>query len=303
MKISIVGAGSVGSLLTYILNKANIEPMLVKRSLNTLTPTRILTPDRSEARLRYKSTVYSDDAWLYSDVIFIATKAYDASSIIERISTSRDISLAILVQNGLGVFEEGVRRLGPGRVAQLVLNHGVSLADQDTCVWVGGGRSYLGMVKGYRNPYLDRIADLLRDLDVVVVEDIEPYRWLKLVVNAVINPITALLEVRNKTIADNEHLRTLATMVCKEVERIARVRGIEFPRDPCHEVFEIAIKTGDNISSMLSDLIRCRKTEIDFINGYIAKIAEDLGIEAPTNRILYIMVKAKESLRHCGNRL
>ncbi|GAY25155.1 hypothetical protein ATG_03580 [Desulfurococcaceae archaeon AG1] len=302
MRISIVGAGSVGSLLTHILNKANIEPVLVKRSPNTPTPTRILTPDGSEAKLRYKSTVYSYDDWLYSDVIFIATKAYDASSIIERISTSRDISLTILVQNGLGVFEEGVRRLGPGRIAQLVLNHGVSLADHDTCVWVGGSRSYLGMVKGYRNPYLDRIADLLRDLDVVVVEDIEPYRWLKLVVNAVINPITALLEVRNKAIADSELLRTLATMVCEEVRRIAGVKGIEFPRDPCREVFEVAIKTGDNISSMLSDLARCRKTEIDFINGYIVRIAEDLGIEATVNRILYIMVKAKESLKHCRNR-
>lgn len=297
MRISIVGAGAIGSLLTHILNRAGVEPILVRRSPDRGAPTRILVPGGYEAMLRYKGAVFNDDEWLHSEVVFIATKAYDAVEVIKRASGSRDIELVIVTQNGLGSFEEGVERLGPGRMAQLVLNHGAALIDRLICIWAGGGRSYLGMRRGYSNRYLNTIASLLRDLDVAVVDDIEPYRWLKLAVNAVINPITAILEVRNKAIVEEDHLRSLAYKACTEIKRISEARGIELPRDPCSEVLEVAIKTGDNISSMLSDLTRCRETEVEFINGAIARTARELGIEAPINDTLYAMVKAKEKLK------
>lgn len=297
MRISIVGAGATGSLLTHILNRAGVEPLLVKRSGDRSAPSRIVLPGGSVAELKYRAAVFSDHEWLYSEVILVATKAHDAGMVVEKIRGSGGAELTILIQNGLGVFEEGVEKLGPEKVAQLVLNHGATLVDQHTCVWVGGGRSYLGMKRGYSNKYLDRVAVLLRDLDVDVVEDIEPYRWLKLAVNAVINPITALLEVRNKAIAEEDHLRSLAYEACAEIKEIAEAKGIKLPKDPCDEVLEVAIKTGENISSMLSDISRCRKTEIEFINGAIARTARQLGVEAPINNTLYTMVKAKERLK------
>lgn len=303
-RISIVGAGSVGSFLTYVLNKSSVWPILVFRKPPFPKYQYIVIGDGERIPLDYGGTVYDNtDRWSHSDVIIIATKAYDAEEILEDLASMDDRGwrLLVLVQNGLGVFEKAVELFGPGSVAQLVLNHGIHRIGPLTYRWVGGGRSYIGMVKGHSNHTMSRLADLLAEASVEIVKDIQPFRWLKLSVNAVINPVTAILRRKNKVVVENSYVRDhLARSIISEVTRISKSLGIELPADPYEETMRVARDTGDNYSSMYMDLKMCRRTEVDYINGAIASHGRRLGVDTPYNEALYYMVKALES--RCAGR-
>lgn len=298
-RISIVGAGSVGSFLTYVLNRSSVWPILVFRNPPFPKYQYIIIGSGKRITLDYGGTIYDNtDRWSNKDVIIIATKSYDAEAILEDLASmdKREWRLLVLVQNGLGVFEKAVELFGPGSVAQIVLNHGIHRVGPGTYRWVGGGRSYIGMVKGYTNDALDKLASLLAEASIEVVRDIQPYRWLKLSVNAVINPVTAILRRKNKVVFENSYVRDhLSRSIISEVMRISKSLGIELPADPYEETMRVARETGDNYSSMYMDLKMCRRTEVDYINGAIASHGRRLGIDTPYNEALYYMVKALES--------
>ncbi|MEM2804786.1 MAG: ketopantoate reductase C-terminal domain-containing protein, partial [Zestosphaera sp.] len=162
--------------------------------------------------------------------------------------------------------------------------------------WIGGSTSYLGS-KGVPKEVLSSVASLLKDLHVQVVEDIEPYRWLKLAVNAAINPLTALYEVKNKFIAIDENLSRIAAMVVAEVQEVAEKYGVKMPTDPLGEVMRVAKATGENYSSMLQDIMHKKKTEIDYINGEVVVRGREVGVPTPVNEVLWLMIKYKEFLK------
>ncbi|MEL9929307.1 MAG: ketopantoate reductase family protein [Sulfolobales archaeon] len=304
IEISIIGAGNVGSLLTYLMNRSYVYPRLVFKRDRVAEDMYLENIDGRRAILRYKPVVYDDyESWIYSDIIVIATKAYDAESIIRdisaRIPRNKEELLVVVTQNGLKILEIAAELIGPDKISQLVLNQGVHRINSNTFRWIGGSQSYLGMLKGYRNKYLEIFKDLLREINIEVVEDIQPYRWLKLAVNAVINPITAIMRARNKIIVENSYIKDLiARKICEEVEEVARRNSIEMPADPYEEVIKIARSTGDNYSSMLSDVLNCKRTEIDYINGAVIEYGLRRGFKPIYNEILYYMVKAQEETCH-----
>ncbi len=295
--ISIVGAGSVGVFLTYILNKRSMTPKLIfRRNVEERIFLKTLSGD--EFQLRYKPILYKDfNKWLSSDLVVIATKAYDAEKIIDDISNrSVDVKSFVFVQNGLKILENAADKLGSEKIIQILLNHGIAKVDKNVFLWSGGGRSYIGALPGSSNPYVEEIHDLFSELDLEVVNDIQPYRWLKLSVNAVINPITAILEDKNRVVIDNIFVREfLARRICKEIEAVADLHGINLPKDPYEEVIRVAKETGNNYSSMYMDIRYCRRTEIDYINGAVVEYGLRKGYKALFNETLYYLVKAKEA--------
>lgn len=291
-RVLIIGPGSVGSLITYSLNTSGVVPQVAFRSRPRSNL--IKCPSSEVRELRAELTPFEElsGSW---DIVFVTTKAYDAVEVVGRLRHLK-FDLGVFTQNGLGILERAEEVLGAGRVVQLILNHGVYYdSSTGTYVWVGGGRSYLGMRRRFREE-LRVVAQLLKPLNVEVVENVEPYRWVKLVVNACINPITALLRVPNDYLLRSKELELVVRRVAEEVYAIASRMGVELPGDPVAEVFRVAEGTAGNISSMLSDVLACRKTEIDFINGAVVKLGEKLGIPTPYNEVLYYLVKSLEGV-------
>jgi 2-dehydropantoate 2-reductase len=293
-RVLVIGPGSVGSLITYALNTSGVIPQVAFRSRPRSSLIRC--PSGEVHGLRAELTPFEglSGSW---DVVFVTTKAYDAVGVIGRLR-NLEFDLAVFTQNGLGVLERAEEVLGGDRVAQLVLNHGVYYdSSSGTFVWVGGGRSYLGMRRRFRE-VLRAVAQLLKPLSVEVVDDVEPYRWVKLVVNACINPITALLRVPNGYLLRSRELELAVRRVAEEVRAVASRLGIELPGDPVAEVFRVAESTAGNISSTLSDVLACRRTEVEFINGAVVELGRKLGIPTPYNEVLYYLVKSLEGV--CG---
>ncbi|OYT47166.1 MAG: hypothetical protein B6U85_05895 [Desulfurococcales archaeon ex4484_42] len=299
--VGIVGFGAIGTLIAYALNKSGLTPYIILR--NVIEVKRIIVhgrklklPNDEEVKINFKAITYNDVPKVkHFDVIFICTKAYDFSNALNDLLTKlRDFNLIVTCQNGLGTFEYAQERVSTYKVAALVINHGVHKISNNVYKYVGGGESYLGQKEGIKNELVHYVAKLLNTLNITIVNDIEPYRWQKLLINAGINPVTTILKERNEVIIKNEYAKKLALKAVSEGELIAREIGITLPKDPKLELIRIAMATKDNYSSMYQDLILKGRTEIDFINGALVRISKKLNIDAPVNESLYLAVKALE---------
>lgn len=129
--------------------------------------------------------------------------------------------------------------------------------------------------------------------DVQVVEDAQSLVWGKLVVNAAINPLTALLRVRNGELLERPSAREWMGRLATETAQTAGAEKIILPfDDPVFFAEEVARKTSANHSSMLQDVLRNAPTEIDAICGAVVRAAQKHNIETPANRLCWDLVKA-----------
>ncbi|MEB3787572.1 MAG: hypothetical protein GSR78_02315, partial [Desulfurococcales archaeon] len=133
---------------------------------------------------------------------------------------------------------------------------------------------------------------------VEVYDDIEPVRWLKASVNAALNPVAALARVRNGAVLENNMLWSVASRAAREAGAVAEALGISLPGDPVEALRRTIEATRSNVNSMLADLLACRVTEVEWINGYIYRRAGEAGVNADTVGILYMLVKGLEET--CG---
>lgn len=304
LRYCIIGPGAVGSLITHSLNVAGIVPRVITRSSAraselAATGAYIITPSGRVEKLGLDPVTADGLREGECDVMVFAVKAYDIEEASRRVMRALSPEgMAVSAQNGLGSLEVLETVFGRAKSAQLILNHGVSRVS-GAFKWVGGGESFLGQRGGAASAaLLEKVAEDLRLLEVRVVDDIEPLRWLKLCVNAGINPVTALLKQPNAVIAEVGWAGEVAALAARECHEVAEALGIRLPRDPVAEMIRVAEATADNISSMAQDIIRCRRTEIDYINGKVVEKGEVAGVRTVVNRVLANLVKAAEKV--CG---
>lgn len=113
--------------------------------------------------------------------------------------------------------------------------------------------------------------------------DIELHQLMKLAVNAVINPLTALHDCNNGALVEQPALTKQARALAREVDSILRSLRPDWPGHTGERSLGVARDTATNTSSMRSDFRAGRKTEIDFINGWLLARAREAGLEAPLN--------------------
>jgi 2-dehydropantoate 2-reductase len=198
--------------------------------------------------------------------------------------------LAVTLQNGLGNAAVLARTLGLTRVAVGVTTLGANLAGPG-CV-VSGGE---GPVTLEAHPRLAGLESMLgaAGFSVNVVADVRLLVWEKLAVNAAINPLTALLRVRNGQLLELPSARRLMGALAGEAAAVAKSLGVLLPLPgPERLAEEVARRTAQNLSSMLQDVLRGTSTEVDAINGAIVREGERHGVPAPVNRALWSLVKA-----------
>ena len=129
--------------------------------------------------------------------------------------------------------------------------------------------------------------------NVDVVDDAQSLVWGKLVVNAAINPLTALLRVPNGELLERSSAREMMRALADEVAQVAKAEGIRLPfPDPAAAAEEVAFKTAGNHSSMLQDVLRGAPTEIDAICGAVTRTAQKHNLQVPANWSCWKLVKA-----------
>lgn len=198
--------------------------------------------------------------------------------------------MALTLQNGMGNREALIQALGARRVSLGVTTIGANL--------LGPGRVRLageGVISLSAHPGLARLTGRLRAAGFVIENEPDPTAllWGKLVINAAINPITALLRVPNGELLNRPPARQLLQTIVREAAGVAVAQGIRLPYpDPVVAVETIARRTAANRSSMLQDVLRGAPTEIDAICGAIVQAGEKTGLPTPTLRAVWQLVRA-----------
>jgi 2-dehydropantoate 2-reductase len=198
--------------------------------------------------------------------------------------------VALTLQNGLGNREMLAAALGEERAALGVTTSGATLLGPGRVRPGGEGIVSLG-----EHPRLGEMIDLLRraGFEVQVVADADSLLWSKLVINAAINPLGALLRCPNGELVGRPSARALLGLAAGEAAEVAAALGRKLTyTDPVATVETVAERTASNRCSMLQDVARGAPTEIDAINGAIVAAGEEQGVATAVNRTLWLLVRA-----------
>ena len=199
--------------------------------------------------------------------------------------------LAVTLQNGMGNQEHLVGTLGLQRVALGVTTTGATLLGPGLAQ--AGGE---GVISMETHPRLGKLEAALTGagFKAQVVNDANALIWGKLVINAAINPLTALLRVPNGELLYRPAAHRMMGILAQEAAAVAMAQGIHLPfEDPARAAEDVARKTASNHSSMFQDIRRGAPTEIDAICGAITKTGEKLGVATPVNRVCWHLTRAR----------
>jgi 2-dehydropantoate 2-reductase len=198
--------------------------------------------------------------------------------------------LALTLQNGIGNRELLGETLGLARVAVGVTTTGATLLGPGLAR--AGGE---GIISMEAHPRLGPLETALTGagFNIQVVNDAEALVWGKLVINAAINPLTALLRVPNGELLHRPAAHFLMRVLAQEAAAVALAQGINLPfEDAVRAAEDVARKTANNHSSMFQDVRRGAPTEIDAICGAITQTGEKLGVSTPVNRVCWHLTRA-----------
>ncbi len=297
MDILIVGTGALATLFAARLTEAGHDMTLLgtwKEGLNALRKNgaRLVDTNGDEKQFKVQATDDLRDC-LDARYVIVLVKSWQteraAKQLVEYLAED---AIVLTLQNGLGNYEMLARHLGDNRVILGTITIGATLLEAGL-VKEGGE----GSISIEQNQALGPLGAALRSakFNVEIIEDAQSLVWGKLVVNAAINPLTALLRITNGELLERRSAREMMGKLAQEAAQIARAENIRLPFiDPVNAAEEVARKTATNRSSMLQDVLRRAPTEIDAICGAVVRTAQRHGIETPVNWACWKLVKALE---------
>ncbi len=297
MRIAILGTGALGCLFAGRLAPHARVSMLGTWWAGVEAVRRhgvqILEAGRTES---VAVSAFDDPAAApQADIALILVKSYQterAAAWAARVLSPEGI--AVTLQNGLDNGPRLAAVLGQPRVAVGVTFEGATLLGPGRVRHAGSGPTYVER-RETNATRIDAFIALLRraGFDAHARPEIEGIVWNKAIVNAAVNPLTALWRVPNGELLSHPDRRALLAALAQEAAMVAEARGVALPTsDPVARVEEACRATAKNRSSMLQDIERGRPTEIDGINGAIVAEAQRLGLAVPVNETIWRLVRA-----------
>lgn len=160
----------------------------------------------------------------------------------------------------------------------------------------GGGAGDAG--DPARRARVERVAGWFERAGVpcVVSDDIRREQWIKLALNSMTNGISALTGASYRRLAEFEPTWELALAIGREAIEVAGAEGTVLDLDELvRTAMGVVTGIGEATSSTQQDIAAGRPTEIDSLNGYIARRGAELGIATPSNEAVWALVKLRET--------
>ncbi|WP_231562080.1 ketopantoate reductase family protein [Colwellia psychrerythraea] len=316
--IVVVGQGAMGLLWYHHLSQAS-ESLNIKLSLLASNQT-LLTKDqlnsasyqftryiqeqaedsKLNSQLNYQTSYplsYSQTTDISSaEVIILCLKSFHIANALKQIA--KDINpncLVILAHNGMGTLADVVKLL-PSQQAILTMltTHGSYRYAPLAVTHTGLGQSDIGLLAGelslrQQEQLISQLNSALPQVDFH--QDIVTKQWLKLAINCVINPITAIENIDNGKI-NNKNYSEQINLLLTEIIAVSQAESIDLLLSDLQlTVHRVAQSTAKNCSSMRSDVLAGRSTEVDYINGYIHRLGQQHNIATPENTRLWQQVR------------
>ena len=296
--ILLVGTGALATLFAARLSEAGHGVHMLgtwKKGLAELKQhgARMVDANGNERAFQVHAT---DDPREVSGAKFaiVLVKSWQTARVARQLKeTLASDGHALTLQNGLGNLETLALDLGMGRVSMGVTTTGATLVGPGL-VRAGGE----GVISIERNQALGPLETALRssNFNLQIVADAQSLIWGKLVINAAINPLTALLQVPNGELLSHPKARRMMGELARETAEVAEAEHVDLPfSNPVSAAEDVARKTATNLSSMFQDVRRGAPTEIDAICGAVMKMGQKHGIRTPYNKACWTMVRASVS--------
>lgn len=293
MKIAILGAGALGSFIGGMLCKKNeVNFIGRKKHMDAVKKNGLKIKGKTECVVYPK--VGEEET---PDLIVVAVKAYDTKkAIVEHLSLVGKKTILLSLQNGLGNEKILTEIVGEEKVIGGVTSHGITFLKPGEIYHSGEGETIIGELNGAITERVKRLADVFTEcgIETRVSAQIKKDIWCKAIINAAINPLTAIARCKNGYLLKNEFLKKVMREVCREGVAVARSEGIELEKEVIKKTEEVAYLTRKNYSSMLQSIMQGKKTEIEEINGEIIKKGKKNNVPTPTNFTLFAIIKAME---------
>jgi 2-dehydropantoate 2-reductase len=218
-------------------------------------------------------------------------KQYQLHTILQKITDSSTTKGSLLfLQNGMGHLEE-LAKLPNENIFVGSVEHGALRLNENTVQHNGVGVTKVAVYKGDSTQLQSILANNLDSFPFVFEEDYYQMLLKKLIVNSMINPLTAILQVKNGQLIENPQYRLLLSELYEEVAEVLKLDKIH---DYWEHVLSVCHNTALNQSSMLKDILNHRETEVDAILGFLIKMAKLSGRNAPLIQTYFHLIKGKE---------
>jgi 2-dehydropantoate 2-reductase len=307
LKVAIIGPGALGCLLAAKFKSMGEEVRLVdyrpeRIDILNLRGIFLKTPNGMETAV--KVTVGDAGSMGPVDLAILTVKAHQTKAAAQSLPPLLGAGgVALTLQNGLGNLEEMAQVLGPERLLGGASILGATKLGEGEVLLAGLGPTYVGPPPGSRVPpaQVEEVAALFRraGLPCEVRRDIECVLWEKLLVNVGINPLTALLRIKNGELPKLPPAWNLAVAAAAETQAVAQASSISLNLHPEARLKEVCTATAANRSSMLQDILAGRQTEIEALNAQVAARGANLHIPTPVNHILTQLIQALEEALSC----
>jgi 2-dehydropantoate 2-reductase len=292
VRIGIVGGGAIGLLVAAYLGKEHEVTVYTRRALQAkrLMDEGLLLEKKGETTCISLRAMPFAQAAIHDDIVFVTVKQYDMAAVLDSKDRFQHVRNVVFLQNGMGHVEK-LASFAEKNVIVGVVEHGAIKRDDRTVEHTGIGKIVLASLYGTLQDVVPLATTCISDFPFEIADDWEQMLVKKLIVNAVINPLTALLRVPNGKLLQVAPYYEMMKLLFSELQQVLPIKDREAA---WKHIVSICQKTAQNYSSMLMDIAQQRKTEVDAILGYVLKKADELGLSLPIVQFLFYAVKGME---------
>ncbi|WP_181044548.1 2-dehydropantoate 2-reductase [Aliivibrio sifiae] len=293
MNITILGPGAVGSLWACYLQKAGHNVSLWTRRT---TPSELSLTLNTQENSSYSFSCDNKESLIHCDLLFITVKAWQVeSALLPILPLLSQETILLFMHNGMGAIDAIENQISHHPILQATTTHGALKENAHTVKHTGFGHTVVGPFNSLGNQ-CQFIQDVLQHSlpSTEWNSDIQTALWKKLAINCAINPLTAIYQCQNGELSQPSRHQDV-NRICHEVHQVLQQEQIQWTEaELLSTVYQVISATSANYSSMNRDCFYQRKTEIDFITGYLLQKAKQHAISTPINETLYNQIKQLE---------
>lgn len=313
----IFGAGAVGTLLGGLLAGAGQPVTFVGRKWNAdgirnngIRISGVWGDLAIGSKPAYETVSDIPNNERSFDFVIITVKTFDTEHAIDQcVPILSDNTIVISCQNGYGNCQIIASRIGWKRTLGMRIITGVEIPEPGTVnVTVHADAVRFGhYLHEIPIETIETIAQPMKDarIPVEATDKLEQYVWAKILYNAALNPLGALLGVMYGDLANNAETRSIMDSIIDEAFAVTTAHGIEQFWDSANAYrkafYEQMIPpTATHFPSMLRDLERGRRTEIGALNGAVTKLGREKNIPTPVNDTIVSLMNFREKKKNCN---
>ncbi len=295
-QILMVGAGSVGGFFGAHFAKANLSVSFLLRP-RTLTAVKEngLTIRSANSSFTVHPPAASDPQDLpRPDLIVLSVKAYDLDEVMNQIEpVVTDKTVILTLQNGVDTEDRILTRFQRDCVVGGIAYIYTKIAAPGVIDHYKKGAVAIGELMGHQSSRLLAIAAMFKQAEIPcqITDDIRRSKWEKMCWNCVFNPLTVMIDDRVAKALDHPEMLQVIHQIVGEVVAVAGSAKVPLAHDMAEKVVRWTSEIRDIHTSMYDDWKAGRPTEIEFLNGYIARLGRKFGIPTPLNDLLTAVIK------------